>query len=63
MRVKQFRASLVKARKNAGLNQHAAGALLDVSQGTVSNWESGRSAPAQPMQVAAIAIIRRSTKS
>ena len=40
-----FKISLAAARVNAGLTQKEAAEKLDVSIGTVQNWESGKTAP------------------
>lgn len=37
--------SMRAARINAGLTQEEASKLLDISEVTLRNWESGRSAP------------------
>ncbi len=55
---KSFQDQLTAARERANLTQHDVAALLDISQGTISNWEAGRGCPSKPMQKAALNALK-----
>jgi len=56
--MKSFQDELTTARERARLTQHDVAALLDISQGTISNWEAGLGCPSKPMQKAALESIK-----